>query len=108
MPSSPLKRVRRVALWLLLDLVLFACLLGFSTWADSSSSLRRVPAGSCYCGCSQAKTSAGCAKMCELPKYASRWWAVTCKKPRNNAPAETPDAGPRVPHPARSERASAR
>ena len=108
MQSSSFKRVRRVAIWLLLDLLMAAGLLGFSAWADTSSSLRRVPTGSCYCGCSQSKTSVGCAKMCELPKYASRWWAVTCKKPRSNAPAEAPGAGPRVPHPARSERASTR
>lgn len=106
MQASSLKRLRRVAIWLLLDLFLATCLVGFSALADSSSSLRRVAAGTCYCGCAQAKTSASCAKMCELPKYASRRWAVTCKKPPTNTPAETPDAGPRIPHPARSERAS--
>jgi hypothetical protein len=106
MQASTFKRLRRVATWLLLDLFLATCLLGFSALADTSSSVRRVPAGTCYCGCAQAKASAGCARMCELPKYASRWWAVSCKKPRSNAPAETPDAGPRIPHPARSERAS--
>ncbi|MGB7847137.1 MAG: hypothetical protein WBL63_16090 [Candidatus Acidiferrum sp.] len=53
-----------------------------------------------------SRTSAGCGKMCELPKYASRWWAVTCAKPRASAPVETPDAGPHVPHPGRSERAN--
>jgi hypothetical protein len=44
--------------------------------------------------------------MCELPKYASRWWAVTCAKPRASAHPESPEARPRLAHPARPERAS--
>jgi hypothetical protein len=99
-------RLRRILLWVGLDLVLATALLGLSVWADSSAKLRQPPVQGCYCGCSASKTSAGCGKMCELPKFANRRWAVTCSKSRATTPAETPGAGPRVPHPSRSERAS--
>ena len=68
--------------------------------------LRQITPAGCYCGCAQSKTSAGCTKMCELPKYASRWWAVTCAKPHMTTPTEKSGAGPRLPHPGRAERAS--
>jgi len=100
------KPLRRIALWFFLELLFAATLLVISAWADSPSSLREPKTPGCYCHCAQSKTSAGCAKMCELPKYASRWWAVTCAKPRYSPPAEAPQAGPRMPHPDRPERAS--
>jgi hypothetical protein len=106
MRASSLNRLHRLALWLALDLLLAAALLAFSVWADTSTRVRNVPTGGCYCGCNLSKTSAGCGKMCELPKYASRWWAVTCTKPHAKDPAETPNARPHLPHPSRSERAS--
>ena len=74
--------------------------------ADTPGATRSVAAGGCYCKCAQSKTKLGCTKMCEIPKYASRWWATTCAKPRVSTPAETHDAGPRLPHPDRAERAS--
>jgi hypothetical protein len=106
MRASSLWRLRRLALWLSLDLFLAAAVLALSVMADSSAKVRSVPAGGCYCGCALSKTSAGCGKMCELPKYASRPWAVTCVKPRASAPIETPDARPHLPHLPRNERAS--
>jgi hypothetical protein len=101
-----MKRLQRILLWLGLDLLVVAGVVGFSVWADSSPKVYQVPMQHCYCGCSASKTSAGCGKMCELPKYASRRWAVTCAKPRATTPTENPDAGPRFPRPGRSERAS--
>jgi hypothetical protein len=106
MKASTRKRLHRIAAWLFLDLLLAAALLAITAWADTSARVRQSHVGGCYCGCSQSKTAAGCAKMCELPKYASRWWAVTCKKPRGIVPMETPQAGPRTSHPDRPERAS--
>jgi len=106
MPSSFSRKLRRFALWISFDLFLVGALLVFTAWADTSSSLRHPQAAGCYCSCAQSKTSAGCAKMCELPKYASRWWAVTCHKPRSNSTVDNPGAGPRVPHPPRAERAA--
>ena len=103
-PSFP--RLRRILLWLGLDLAVATALLGFTVWADSSSKVRQVSVQRCYCGCCASKTAAGCGKMCELPKYASRRWAVTCAKPHAATPTENPGAGPRLPHPPRSERAS--
>jgi hypothetical protein len=106
MSASAFQRFRRVTLWLALDLLVAAGLLALSAWADTSMQVRKDPAGGCYCGCGMSRTSAGCGKMCELPKYASRWWAVSCAKPRPNAPTENPNARPHLPHPPRSERAS--
>lgn len=101
-----LQRIRSLALWLALDLLVAAALLAFSVMADSSAKLRTAPKTVCYCGCALSKTSAGCGKMCDLPKYATRRWAVTCAKPHEQSPTETPNAGPRLSHPAHSERAS--
>jgi len=106
MSSPVLRRLRRVAIWVTLDLALFAGALALSTFADTSGQFRKPHAGGCYCSCAQSKTSAGCAKMCELPKYASKWWAVNCGKPRAQAPVENPGAGPHYPHAPRAERAS--
>ena len=105
-PSPLLLRIRRIAIWLSLDLLVAAAVLGLTVWADTSSKVRVTPVETCYCGCAAAKTSAGCGKMCELPKYASRRWAVPCAKPRVSTPPENPGAGPRLARPGRSERAS--
>jgi len=43
--------------------------------------------------------------MCESPKYAARWWAKTCAKPRLKLPVENRNVGPRFPHPGSNERA---
>ena len=106
MHSSLLCRLRRLAVWAILDLALFAGALALSTSADTSGTFRKQPTSSCYCQCAQSKSSAGCAKMCELPKYASRWFAVNCSKPRAQAPTATPGAGPHYPRAPRAERAS--
>jgi hypothetical protein len=44
-------------------------------------------------------------KMCELPKYASRWWATSCAKSRKRSGGDNPGAGPRLRHRDRAERA---
>lgn len=106
MKVSFLLRLRRFTLWLVFDLLLASGLLAFSAWADTSSHLHHPPVGGCYCGCAMAKTSAGCGKMCDLPKFASRRWAVTCSKPHATANMETPEAQPHLPHPPHAERAS--
>jgi hypothetical protein len=43
--------------------------------------------------------------MCELPKYASRWWAVTCAKPHLDRHHDDSNAGPHLHHPDRAEHA---
>jgi hypothetical protein len=106
MTSPFFRRLRRLAIWAALDLAVFAGALALSTSADTSGQSRKPQTATCYCNCAQSKTSGGCAKMCELPKYASRWWAVSCSKPRTQPPAETPGAGPHYPHAPRAERAS--
>jgi|GEM_PF-1469093 hypothetical protein len=83
---------------------LFA-LLPLVALGDAPGALRKIPAGGCYCGCSKRRQMGDCIKLCQLPKYASRWWATSCVKPRIHKPAGNPDAGPRFPHPGRAERA---
>lgn len=73
--------------------------------ADTPSRIRSVDASECYCRCAEGHTRAGCAKMCELPKYAKRWWATTCVKPRYKRPAEDSNAGPHLRHPDRGQHA---
>ena len=106
MKSPLLHRLRRLAIWAALDLALFAGALALSTSADTRRQFGKTSVAGCYCSCAHSKTSVGCAKMCELPKYASRWWAVSCSKPRVQPSAETPGAGPHYPHKPRAERAS--
>lgn len=100
-----LPRVKRICLWLALDLLVAACALGFVAWADTSAKPHQV-VGGCYCGCGMSKTAAGCSKICDRPKFAARRWAVTCAKPRVSTPAETPSAHPHLHYNSRSERAS--
>jgi hypothetical protein len=66
--------------------------------ADSSGRLRGVATPGCYCHCAGAHTAGGCAKMCELPRYASRWWAKTCARPHAHPRGEDPGAGPHLHH----------
>jgi len=106
MKPSFTRRLSRLALWLFVEFLVLIAALSVSVLADTSGRLRQITPAGCYCGCAQSKTSAGCAKMCELPKYASRWWAVTCAKPHITTPTEKSGAGPRLPHPGRAERAA--
>ena len=97
--------LRRAFLWLtFFTAILLASALILR--ADTPGTTRSVPTGGCYCKCAQSKTKLGCTKMCELPRYASRWWATTCAKPRASSPADNHGAGPRLPHPDHAERAS--
>ena len=76
-----------------------------SVLADTRYSLGSNSAGVCYCHCAMAKAHSGCAKMCESPRFASRWWATSCARPRRKATVNNPGAGPRLPHPDRAEHA---
>lgn len=86
---------------------LLMCILGSALIlsADTPGELRAAAVGTCYCHCADAGAHRSCVKMCELPKYAARRWAVTCAKPRMKLPVENRDAGPRFEHPGRKERA---
>jgi hypothetical protein len=39
----------------------------------------------CYCHCAYESGKKHCTKMCELPQYQNRWWAVSCHKKNSNA-----------------------
>ena len=48
----------------------------------------------CYCHCDRERGATHCTKMCELPEYEKRWWAVSCHKKssiynRNSAPSSS-------------------
>ncbi len=58
----------------LLALTLLASSLG--SQADTRFSIGTKSAAGCYCHCAMSKAHGGCVKICETPKYASRWWAT--------------------------------
>ena len=51
-------------------------LLSSGAWADGAVLLAHKDSA-CYCHCGMSKARGGCVKMCEMPKYASRWWATS-------------------------------
>jgi len=106
MRALSLLRLRRFVLRLVLDLLVAGGLLAVAAWADTSTRPTPPAMSGCYCHCAMAKTSAGCGKMCDLRKFATRRWAVTCAKPHASLPIESPNAQPHLPHPPHAERAS--
>jgi hypothetical protein len=66
-----------------------------SLLANTPNLIRGVPAAGCYCKCAESHSRTGCMKICDSKRFAARW----CAKPHMQIPAETPDAGPRYPHP---------
>jgi len=90
-----------------LALALAFAILPASLNADTHPFSRKPNVGGCYCGCtSKSGKMSACTKMCDLPRYAARWWATTCAKPHMQPAPENHDAGPRYSHPGRAERAS--
>jgi hypothetical protein len=88
-------------------LALAAAFSGSAAQADTPGNLQRSAAAtSCYCKCDQGRTHAGCSRICDSSRRALRWGSQTCAKPRLRKPADSPGAGPRLPHPPRAERAS--
>lgn len=51
--------------------------------ADTRGNLiSAAPNFRCYCRCESKGEHHVCLmKMCDLPKYENRWWAVSCHKP---------------------------
>jgi hypothetical protein len=43
----------------------------------------------CYCHCADETGVKHCTKMCELPQYQDRWWAISCHR-KNSTTSETP------------------
>ncbi len=98
LPSQP-SLLRAVGI----GMTILAC--SFSLLADTPTLLRHLPAGGCYCQCAESNLRAGCVKMCDSKRYASRWRARTCAKPHLHTPPRNSNAGPRFPHPGRAEHA---
>ena len=92
-------------LWRLLLLGSALLAASWSLLADTPGRLKSTQAGGCYCRCSRAKSLGSCVKMCELPKFASRWWATSCAKSRSHYSGNNPGAGPRLRHRDRAEHA---
>ena len=95
----------KTLLWRLPLLGSALLVVSWSLLADTPSWLKSTQAGGCYCHCSSGKGLGSCVKMCETPKYASRWWATSCAKSRSHYSGNNPGAGPRLHHPDRAERA---
>ena len=106
LPSISIVRFPRGLLFGSLLALLLSLSLAAALFADTPGLIRKTQAGGCYCGCSKNEAMSACIKICDLPRYASRWWATTCAKPRARAPLPPPGAGPRFPHPGRAERAA--
>jgi len=77
----------------------------WSLFADTPRRLHAVQSPGCYCRCAPSRGLGSCVKMCEMPKYASRWWAVSCRKPHGRSAGDSPDAGPHLHHRDRAEHA---
>jgi hypothetical protein len=45
----------------------------------------------CYCHCALETGMKHCTKMCELPQYQNRWWAISCHK---KSPTESESSSP--------------
>ena len=55
-------------------------------WSDiRSASSANQSKKLCYCDCESKHHGKMCTDMCELPKYESRWWAVSCLKKLSDA-----------------------
>src|ERR1700722_2986122 len=80
-------------------------LLSSGAWADGAALLAHRDSA-CYCHCGMSKARGGCVKMCEMPKYASRWWATSCARPKSKVTKDATKVGPRFPRPGRAERAA--
>ena len=48
----------------------------------------------CYCQCQTHENKRECTKMCELPKYEGRWWAVSCHTRPQVTPPKSPASHP--------------
>jgi hypothetical protein len=54
--------------------------------ANQAPALRSGPATPlCYCHCAHESGMKHCTKMCELPQYQNRWWAISCHKKNSTA-----------------------
>ncbi|HEV7967912.1 MAG TPA: hypothetical protein VGP19_10095 [Candidatus Acidoferrales bacterium] len=64
--------------------------------ASQTTKLQRETATPlCYCHCAYESGMTHCTKMCELPQYQNRWWAITCHKKNptaseSSSPASNP------------------
>ena len=99
------KTISRRTLWrmYILGIAFLSCSL--TLLADTPTLLRKVPAGGCFCHCAESRVRGGCVRLCDSKRFASRWWAIKCAKPRMHTPANNSNAGPRFPHPGRAEHA---
>ncbi len=103
-PFAPYTSPKKL-LWRLLLLGSALLAVSWSLLANTPGRLKSAPAGGCYCHCSRTKGLGSCVKMCELPKYATRWWATSCVKPRRRSSGDNPGAGPHLRHKDRAEHA---
>src|ERR1700743_2193091 len=97
--------VQRMGLSAVVFMATLALLSG-GAWAGGGGGLLGHWDSACYCHGGMSKAKGGCVKMCEMPKYASRWWATSCAIPKSKVAKDATKVGPRFPRPGRAERAA--
>jgi len=88
-------KTNKNGLWQAIRTVILLGTVSAAALANQGPSFLTAPATPlCYCHCAYEAGMKHCTKMCELPQYQSRWWAVSCHKkssaaglPSSQAPA---------------------
>jgi len=72
--------------WLAIRTAILLVTASAAALANQSPTLLSGPATPlCYCHCAYESGMKHCTKMCELPQYQSRWWAISCHKKNSTA-----------------------
>jgi hypothetical protein len=87
---------RHKKLSLTLAIVSLVSIVAVPLLADTRSNLASAaPSFRCYCQCEAKGEHHVCPmKMCDLPKYENRWWAVSCHKPAPESSTKKVQAPP--------------
>jgi len=102
-----LRRLRRLAIGLILDLARVRRRAGSFHISRYPRPTGKTRIAGCYCGCAQSKTSAGCTKMCgNAEERFPLGKPVRCAKPRVQPPPKLRERAPTIRGKPRAERAS--
>jgi len=83
-------------LWQALRTAILLGTVSAAALANQAPALTSGPATPlCYCHCAYETGMKHCTKMCELPQYQNRWWAISCHKKNSTATGpSTPASNP--------------
>ena len=82
--------------WLAVGTAILLGTVSVAALANQFPTFRLDPATPlCYCRCAYETGTKHCTKMCELPQFQSRWWALSCHKKNStenesSSPASNP------------------